>query len=426
MRLDVRLWWLCTTIASVCPTTGRAAFTLPDERYHVRAEEIHRQVLRDAIGVLELVVPGVHRDPPGSETFAGNPAFAEFAPHVDRIEVYARRGRVFAASAALGLADVIPISVVRYNEERPYFSDCLMTHDIFRVPLTAESGDYREIAFDPIRNRRTWIKLSDHASAARSRGDEHSDQGPEAPIDCAVRLLYQEIRYTERHSRPGPAGWIDIFSKSAKRKRVLYASPVSRVRLMTLSPSSPLLQSPRGRSGGAHDGLFFGEIRRGFAELWLEHAVDVPAQRLGWLRLKEEGYARFADYFISELGLARGPLRERQCVDIFFFGSRSSRTVYELPNDGARTTVVSRAAPHGLRRELFVTQIKDGFALLCEVTGFNDLDFEPADADDSFCGLRSCGEVCQVLKPLGWLKIRDADGRLTIWPMLPESWYWTC
>lgn len=292
---------------------------------------------------------------------------------------------------------MIPISAITH------FDGYGTWPQVLRVPLTAVSGAYREIVYEPIRDRRVWIKWkTGSGSPTFEEGyfPEHSE-----------KLAYGEILFDNSFSRPSPA--IDIFSRAAEARRTLYQAPDENATTSEISPESPELQAYRQHTGTTHSGLYFQQIRNGFGEVWLMGYGNTPPQFLGWLKLQEAGYQRFADYRVAPYYISHS-----RSINIFRLGDLTkTRTLYQRPQEDAPTFVLELYSRDDAPSvgEVFMTEIVNGFVLLCELVEFTD-DFERTETGDPFCE-EWCGDpFCEIIRPLGWLKIRDAENRLTIWP----------
>jgi hypothetical protein len=93
-------------------------------------------------------------------------------------------------------------------------------------------------------------------------------------------------------------------------------------------------------------------------------------------------------------------------VDIFRFIDKPERKLYKEPKDGSEYEVIKGEGGFtGKYWPLKIVDQKNGFVRIALVGGWGD-----------------SGQGKETFEPLGWIKVRDERGRLTIWPADMDLW----
>lgn len=374
-----------------------ADFPLPQERILVGMDELPEKVLRETIGVLNVIIPGTLASGAGTPAPPTNPAFLwngdqRFDPKTGLLNTYRRQDGRFVENTAIALDQTVPVSAtlgIGYDSERAL---------LLRFPIVAIEGRFRRIVSHVPRDLRTWIKLDNPINRlALEAGD-------------AIALNEQIL--IEAHAPQAPAGAFDIFYLTPDEKRRLYQGPEETASFVIISPASRTYQGDTLLPGRYHRSLFVGRIQGGFAELWVERGAAGAAGQLGWIRIREGGYRTFSDYFPEG-----SPMQPAIPIRVSFgLGADGLGKSYRLPDEQA---VDEQAEPLSGRGELYLTRIRGRFGLVCVL-----VDHE--DSEGEICDQGPCGTSCLFLRPITWIELRDRQGRLTVWPILPLSTYGGC
>ena len=376
-----------------------ADFPLPQERILVGTDEIPDEVLRETIGVLNVVIPGTLGSGTGTPEPPTNPAFLwngnqRFNPKAGLLKTFRRQDGRFVESIAIALDQTAPVSAalgIGYDSERPL---------LLRFPIVAIEGSFRRIVSHAPRDLRTWIKLDNPSRRL--------------VLEAGDAIALNEQLLTEAHAPQEPAGAFDIFYLTTDEKRRLYQAPEESASFVVITPASRTYQGDTLLPGRYHRSLFVGRIQGGFAELWVERGAAGAAGQLGWIKIREGGYRSFSDYFPEG-----SPMQPAITIDAAFGrGEDSSPPRYRLPDEQA---VDEQAGPLSGMGELFLTRIRGRFGLVCGLSYHND-----GTDEGEICDQGPCGTSCLFLRPVAWIELRDRQGRLKVWPVLDLSNYGGC
>jgi hypothetical protein len=383
---------LAAVITTFGANPGGAAIGPPDERYHVRLPDLPPAVARDTIGVLDLLV----RDTRQSGA---------------AISIYNDMGADFTMAGSLRVSDVLPVSAVSFEASKA-----------LRFPIVRIDGEYRRIVYHAARDMRAWIKFTDHADARLDMRsfDNHSEKA----------LLYLETHFMTDDAPTSESWRPDIFYLTAGESRKILQTPDVNAVFEVVTPATKTYKGDMRRGGYYHNALRFARIRQGFAEVVVDRYPQAEPISLGWIRLKEDGYRSFQDYFPQgpQYGLYGGS--SIPCIQLFSPGQEhEKRKVYVLPDPNAPYREFDRDTLQESVREdiedegvkVFILGMRNGFILAGKIAGID----EPTPADD-ICADEGCGSPCELAVPVGWIRVRDEQDRLTIWPTIPYCWSCTC
>ncbi len=370
---------------------------MPEERTLVSWDEIPKPVLLETIGVLNVIIPGTLERGTGRSEPPLNPAFGWysdrlFAARTSLLAAYQRQEGRFVESTAIRLEEAVSVSAtleVGFDSTGPL---------LLRFPIVAIAGSYRQIVWHVPQGLKCWIKLDN----------------PMYRLTLAVgeRIGLHEQLLSEAYGPQEPAGAFDIFYLSHDATRRLYSAPEESGAFEIISPASKTYQGDALLPGRYHHSLFVGKVQNGFAELWVERGAAGPGRKLGWIRIRDDGYRTSSDYFPGG-----SPQLPAIPIDVFFNRTESSSgTRYQRPDEQA---IDEQAEPLSEIGEYYLTRIRGRFGLVCELV-------YQYDGSGGICDQGPCGDSCVFLRPVTWIEVRDRQGRLTVWPVLALSAYGGC
>ncbi len=354
-------WTLIATLYFLCSSMALA--DAPYDIYYIQASDIHHEVRRDAVGVFSITFPGTFLNfkerKNGVVEIAGRRWL--FVSNWRTINTYLPVSGGFKADGALSAAETgTPVNWLYTEDER---------NGANAYPVVNTRGEYCRILYGPSRGRSAWIRPS------------------EIPT-LTDRVFIPGVARIETYARRSgafvPDGDLDVMD----------IVPVNGCRWYDeLSDQTRTLKMPIVGVQGDFRQIVYDPIRNSRAWIHLTRLVELM-KPLTW-------YQPGDDFFTEKL-FGRNP-PESLYVDLFFF--IKSRKLYKAPDESAPFELITPETkepsdPLGYTNygSGTVTRIRNGFALLCFI--------------DACTG---------KVMPLGWIKLRDEGGKITIWTVIPLS-----
>ncbi len=344
----------------LCPCVVSA--DSPVDFYFVRSSDIDRDVQSNAIGVLSVTIPGSYGDfkqrENGVMELAGRKWL--FVSKKKRINTYTPVSDAFKANGALTIADM-KIPVRRLFEGG-------VDEGVKKFQIVSSRGEYRRILYDASRGLKAWIKPSEI---------------PKPTSYIFIPGLERIDKYTMKSGAFVADGALDIIDIVPINGHLWFDE---------LSEATHTLRFPIVGVKGSYRQIVYNPI------LDLKAWIHLP--ELSKLMKPLTWYEPAEAYFTGKYFRKAPPYT--LFVDLFFF--TKSRKLYHSPDESASFDLITphMKDPNDPGDYFYgygtITRIRDGFALICDIN--------------------PCGEW---VRQIGWIKIRDEDGRITIWMTIPLS-----
>jgi hypothetical protein len=237
------LWIVIAAMIMAIPSQGYS--DAPVETYFLERTQIPDNVLREMKAVLTVRII----DPKAYAEYYSQPNMKQ-APY---ITVYKKTGNSFKK---MGILEKAQIKTPTGGEDRP--------STWYRFPVTNSKGEYFEIIYDILGNKKCWVNFSELKSLL---------SGEKPVLDWFT---------TQPSSEPIS---VDIFFLTRNKEIRVYTSPTSGSPSQALTPQSEIL-----RTNEVYDDRAFQIIERknGFGHLGVNQGCDRPARSIGWIRLRDE------------------------------------------------------------------------------------------------------------------------------------------
>jgi hypothetical protein len=230
---------LLAFFVSLVTAIGTAAY----DTLSVPFEDIHKAVLKDAIGILTVWCTDE-----GMEIYGGSEKermqLAEAQRRQLFLDTYVQCPGAFRKVAPLAVHDTVPLSKLEHEGV------------IRRFPATRKAGQFVEMIYDVRRNLRAWVQLTPSwPPGCEVSYDSLSDDGPISPMPVDLYCLATEhpVGLSVRLYRSP--------DKNAKWSRLQYGSDYTDVLV---------------------------EIRNGFGLLVWEDCEGKRIKTLGWVPLRDK------------------------------------------------------------------------------------------------------------------------------------------
>ena len=335
----------------------------PYEKYYVNPTDIEPAVLKDIIGVLTVTIPGslddFRKHNNGIMTLGGKEWL--FVSDIENIDTYTSLAGTFHADGKLPRAEKHP--------KDEWLCESWDGESSMKFPIVNSQGDYRQILYDPLKKLTIWVKPS----------------GIPKPYAYLFVPEVEKIAYYTYESgsfiADGSLNLTDVVPISGWSWNGYISERIVTVRF-------PIIEAK-------------GEYR---------HIVYNPLIGLAmWVHFPtmEKAFEPRAGYEIKEVYFTEEYFNQNKSspiyVELFFLSQ--TRELYHAPDESAHFDLISPYVqdPNSPGKSNFdqgyITRIQNGFAHI------SDIDIVTGDE-----------------RRIGWIKIRDKDERLTVWPDILPSY----
>ncbi len=204
----------------------------PYEKYHLFYQEISKDVLRKTIGIL-TISSGLKK---GTE-----------------LKTYSKSGNKFIFDKIIKATETIPISNFGYQPwfEQPYIEN-------YRYPIIARSDPFLCIVYDPKKNFKTWVNLTEGGKDFNTR-----------------------VAFLDSLSIPGSL-FVDMFYLTGGVERKVYKEPKDGTDFSVISEEEykyTAFKVLEQKDGFIKIGIFW----------WSTDPVkEIPVELIGWIKIRDD------------------------------------------------------------------------------------------------------------------------------------------
>lgn len=360
----IRQAFFYALISAACLSWPTLAFAdAPYERFFVSASDIEKDVLKNAVGVLTVTIPGsfddIRQHKERGVELGGKKWLV--VSNIESIESYTPLDGTFRGSGTLPRPERL--------QKGDWLCEPLEGPAPSRFQIVNDQGEYAQILYDPLKDLTAWVKPAD------------------IPIPSACLFVPEVTKielYTSESGTFTAAGALnltDIIPISGWSWTGYKAERIITVRF-------PIVEKK-----GQYRRIVYNPLLGSTA--W----IDFPAMK--------KVFEPRSVYNMSETYFTETDFKQDEenpiCVDLFSLSQ--AQELYKAPDASAHFDRISPlvpdpGSPSGSNYGYgYIMEIQNGFALV------SDIDIVTGEE-----------------RRIGWIKIRNNDGMLTLWPTASPSY----